>query len=49
MEFDEADDVVLFCGCDQSLVVIEDLHGRFGYQNMDASLDSIGCDVVVGI
>ena len=49
MEFDEADNVVLFCGCDQSLVMIEGLDGRFGYQNMDASLDGVGCDVIVGI
>ena len=49
MEFDEADHVVLFCGSDQSLVMIEGLHGWFGYQNMDASLDGIGRDVVVGV
>ena len=49
MEFDEADNVVLFCGCDQRLVMIEGLHGRFGYQHVDASLDGIGRDVVVGI
>ena len=48
MEFDEADNVVLFCGYNQNLVMIEGLHGRFGYQNMDASLDGIGRDVIVG-
>lgn len=47
--FDEADDVVFFCGCDQSVVMIEGLHGRLGYKDMNASLNGIGCDIVMSI
>ena len=47
--FDEANDVVFFCGCDQSVVMIEGLHGRFSYQNVNASFNGIGCDIVMSI
>ena len=48
MEFDEADNVVLFCGRDQCLVMIKGLHGRLGYQDVDTSLDGVGRDGIVG-
>jgi len=47
--FDEADDVVFFGGCDQSVVMIEGFHGRLGYQNVDAPLDGVGRDIVMSI
>jgi len=47
--FDEADDVVFFCCCDQGVVMIEGFHGRLGYQNVNASLNGIGCDIVMSI
>lgn len=47
--FDEAEDVVFFSGCDQSVVMIEGLYGRLGYQNVNASLNGIGRDIVMSI
>jgi len=47
--FDEADDVVFSCGCDQSVVMIEGLDGRLGYQNVYASLNGIRRDIVMSI
>jgi hypothetical protein len=47
--FDEADDVVFFRGCDQSVVMIEGLDGRLGYQDVYASLNGIGSDIVMSI
>ena len=47
--FDEADDVVFFSCCDQRVVMIEGLHGWLGYQNVYASLNGIGRDLVMSI
>ena len=47
--FDEADDIVFFSGCDQSVVMIEGLDGRLGYQNMYLSFNGIGRDLVMSI
>ena len=47
--FDEADDVVFFCGRDQSVVMIEGLYGRLGYKNVDAPFNCIGRDIVMSI
>lgn len=47
--FDEANDVVFFRGCDQSVVMIEGLYGRLGYKNVNAPLNCIGRDVVMSI
>lgn len=47
--FDEADEVVFLSGRDQSVVMIEGLYGGLGYQNVDASLNGIGRDIVMSI
>lgn len=47
--FDEAKDIVFLSSCDQSVVMIEGLYSWLGYQNVNASLDCIGCDVVMSI
>ena len=47
--FNEANDIVFFSSCDQSVVMIEGLYGRLGYKNVDASFNCIERNVVMSI
>jgi len=47
--FYEADDVVFFGGYDQGVVMIEGFHSWLSYQNVDASRDGVGRDIVMSI
>ena len=47
--FNEANDLVFFCGRNQSVVMIEGLYGGLGYKNVNAPLNCIGRDVVMSV
>ena len=47
--FNEAKDVVFFSGCDQGVVMIEGLYGWLGYENVKASFNCIGRNVVMSV
>ena len=45
----ETDDIVLFRELDEIKMILKQLHGRLGDQNMDTMLDSGLCDGIMGI